>query len=311
MPTHHHHHHNGQHPSPRGSLGLVILFNVMITVVEYIGGFLSGSLALVSDATHNLSDVLALILGFVGERLMRREPDLDFSFGLRRIEVATALINALTLVAIAAFILIEALDRYQNPHPIAIEVMLPVALVGLLGNVFSIVALRGQRDRNLNLRAAFLHLFYDALSSGAVIAVALILLFWPAFWLDPLISLVIVVMIASSAVGIIRESLRIFLQVAPAHLDTAAIQRSLESASGGGVHGLHIWSVNSTEVFLSCHICLGEEAVVNTDQVLRSVNAELERRYGITHTAIQVERSAHCRDGGGPCCSQENPSGRS
>lgn len=292
----HHHHDPADHDQ---ALGFVTLFNLIITIAEFAGGILSGSLALLSDAVHNLSDVLALLLGYLGEKAGKRAPDLDYSFGLRRMEVITAFINALALIVVGGYIFIEAIKRAMNPAPIDLSIMLPVACIGLAGNLLSIIFLRTHRDTNLNLKAAFLHLLYDTLSSVAVITVGVVLIFVDAHWLDPLISLVIVIMMAASSADILRESLRIVLQIAPGDLDTSDVLESIINASGGcNVHGLHIWSVNSNETFLSCHIRLDPQR--DSDELIRTVNEMLSSRYAIDHTTIQVERDQLCPPSG--CC---------
>jgi cobalt-zinc-cadmium efflux system protein len=296
---------HGHGPGSRGrTLGLVILFNSVITAAEYAGGVVSGSLALISDAGHNLSDVLSLLLGLAGERVSGRTPSARYSFGLKRFEVLVALVNALTLVAIGAYIVYESVMRYLNPVSVDTSVMLPVACVGLAGNVFSILLLHRRRGENLNMRAAFLHLFYDAVSSVAVIAVGITLIFSPGLLvLDIVVSLVIAVMIVWSSMDIIRESLRIFLQGTPDHIKPDAIHERIMGIPGvDGVHGLHVWSVSSSEVFLSCHVCLGGNDGTDADALIRAVNEMLAAEFGITHTTIQVERRLICDVGNGTCC---------
>ncbi|MBN2160916.1 MAG: cation transporter [Spirochaetes bacterium] len=301
------------HPTGRGShnhgpetgrrLVYVILFNILITAAEFIGGVLSGSLALISDAGHNLSDVLSLVLGYAGEKVSGKKPDSVFSFGMKRFEVIVALANALSLLGIAFYIAYEAAHRYSNPIPIDVRVMLPVALIGLSGNLISMLLLMKKRHATLNMKAAYLHLFYDTISSIAVIGAGIILFFTGMVLVDLVISLVIVFMIAGSSLSIIRESLRIFLQGTPSHINADEVYRELLGiAQVGSVHGLHIWSINSTEVFLSCHICVSEETgEANTDEIIRNVNAMLERKYGISHTTIQVENIRICSDSK-TCC---------
>jgi cobalt-zinc-cadmium efflux system protein len=302
---HHHHDHAGECREGTGGSRLlpVIAFNAVITVAEYIGGVVSGSLALISDAGHNLADVLALALGYAGERVSRGGPSRRFTFGLKRFEVLVALVNALALVAIGLYIVYEGVERYMNPVPVNPYIMLPVALIGLAGNVFSILVLNRSRKDNLNMRAAFLHLVYDAISSVAVIGVGVALVFTDLVLLDLAVSLVIAVMIVWSSMDIVRESLRIFMQGAPSGVDTDAVYRGLLALPGvDGVHGLHIWSISSSEVFLSCHVRTLPDESGDTDTVIAGANAMLEREFGITHTAIQVERGLECGRAGENCC---------
>ena len=301
----HAHHHEGHHHGAAGGRKFifVILLNSVITAAEYAGGILSGSLALVSDAGHNLSDVLSLALGYAGEKVSGRRPDRRFSFGLKRFEVAVALVNALALLAIGAYILYEAAVRYFHPVPIDIRVMIPVGLVGLAGNLASILVLARDRKSTLNVKAAFLHLLYDAISSVAVIVAGIALMITGMPVIDLAISVLIVVMMAVSSLSILRDSARIFLQGTPGHIDPDRVYEDISHVGNvESVHGLHIWSVDSTEVFLSCHIiaaCANGER--DTDDIIKQVNAMLGERYGIYHTTLQIENSRICAESG-ECC---------
>lgn len=306
--THNEHDHAGRGhmhgiPASRSKFALVILLNAVITAAEFIGGALSGSLALISDAGHNLSDVFSLAFGYAGERISEKKPDKKFSFGLKRFEVIVALVNAVTLLGIGFYIVYEAAMRYLNPVPIDIRVMLPVAFIGLAGNLFSMLLLMKERGRTLNLKAAFLHLLYDTVSSVAVIAAGIVLYFTGIALVDLVMSLAIVLMIAASSFSIIRESARIILQGTPAHIDTDDVQRDiLQVENVGGVHGLHISVINSSEVFLSCHICAtGLADGSDTDEIIKNVNTMLEEKYGIRHTTLQVENTRICSISG-TCC---------
>lgn len=296
------HGHGHHHPSSGSRLALVIVLNMIITVAEYAGGLLSGSLALISDAGHNFSDVLSLIMGYAGEKVSEKRPDKKFSFGLKRFEVAVALVNALSLLIIGLYIVYEAVARYLRPVPINLEVMVPVAFIGLAGNLLSMILLTRDRHRTLNMKAAFLHLLYDTVSSIAVIGAGIILYITGELLVDLAISLIIVAMIAGSSFSIIRDAMRIFLQGTPAHIDADQVFRDIESVPEvGSVHGLHIWSINSAEIFLSCHICAsGPEN--DTDEIIRKVNTMLELKYGIRHTTLQVENIRICSESGGACC---------
>lgn len=299
MVAHAHAHLSSAMPGKR--LGLVILLNAAITVAEFVAGFLSGSLALVSDAGHNLSDVLALMLGYAGERAARSRPSARFSFGLRRLEVLIALVNAVSLLAIGVFIVIEAVRRFAAPQPVQGGLMLVVALVGLVGNALSILLLQRHRGHSLNLKAAFLHLLYDTISSLAVVGVGLVLLYRPWYWLDLTVSLVIVVMMIWSSLSIITEAVRVFLQATPSSIDPGQVRGAILAVAGvASLHGLHIWSVSSNEVFLSCHVCT-VSSETDSNAVIQSINRTLREDFGIEHSAVQVETR--------PLCESTGPSG--
>ncbi len=287
--------HNGSEASAVKFI-VAIFLNIVITVAEYIGGILSGSLALISDAGHNFSDVLSLILGYAGERVSQIKTGRLYSFGLKRFEVLIALVNALSLLAIGIWIVYEAAERYINPVPIKPGIMLWIAVIGLAGNIISMLILMPGRSRSINVRSAFLHLLYDAVASVAVIVTAAVMMFTQMAILDLVISVGIVLMIAYSSIDIIREAMRIFLQGTPRGIDPDEVARKIEELpSVASVHGMHIWSVSSREVFLSCHICVdSSEGAVDTDAVIKEVNHILDDEYGITHTTIQMEQNMVC-----------------
>ncbi len=282
---------------------LVILFNIIITVMEFIGGIMSGSLALLSDAWHNLSDVFSLMLGYAGEKISEKERNKNYTFGLKRFEVLIASINAVSLIGVGAFIVYEAIERFKEPVEIEISVMIPVAIIGLLGNAFSILVLSKNRDDNLNMKSAFLHLLYDTISSLAVIGAGIIIYFTHLLWIDLIISFIIAIMIVISSMNIIRASMRIFLQGTPSHINLDDVYSSIKSIDNvESVHGLHIWSVSSNEVFLSCHVNISNGEIKSTDEIIVKINGILKADYDISHTTIQVEHEKICNDKSGNCC---------
>lgn len=299
---HDHGHSHAHHVEGSFKLLLVIAANIVITAAEYIGGVLSGSLALISDAGHNFSDVLSLILGYAGEKISTGKSGARYTFGLKRFEVLTALINSLTLVVIGILIFNESVVRFLNPQHVDLKVMLPVAFIGLAGNVVSIYILNHGAGSSLNVRAASLHMFFDALSSVAVIAAAVIIWLTSNYWVDIVISCFIGIMIIWSAFGILRESLRIFLQGVPEHINTDEVYEAILSVEGvASLHGLHIWSINSKEVFLSCHIQLDENSC-SSDKVIEGINDLLDKRFGINHSAVQAEFGKFCGGDTDKCC---------
>jgi cobalt-zinc-cadmium efflux system protein len=306
----HQHDHDGAHSHSHYNINnktkfiVVICFNLAITVAEYAGGIISGSLALISDAWHNLSDVLALLLGYAGEKVSESNSSKKYSFGLKRFEVLIALINALSLVAVGVYIFYEAVTRFINPVPVDPTVMIPVASIALIGNVFSIMVISRSKDSNLNMKAAFLHLLFDAISSVAVIAAGIVMYVFNFIWIDLAISVMIVVMIIWSSKEILKKSFRIFLQGTPFGIDADEVKSNIQKIAGvGSLHGLHIWSINSSEVFLSCHICVNQSVEnLDTDNVIKQINSMLENKYGITHTTIQTEIAAICSNKPGECC---------
>ncbi len=287
--------HNNGHNHNVKNIGWAILINIGITVAEAIGGTLSGSLALLSDAGHNLSDVISLGLSFLGEKLSEKKATRRHTFGFKRTEIFTALINSLSLVGIAFFIVMEALKRISAPQQLSLGLMLVVATIGLLGNLFSMVIL-GKRESNLNVKAAYLHLFYDAISSIAVIASAVLIYLTGWVIADLAVSLLIAGMVLWSGLGVIKKTIHIFMQGVPEHLEFNKILQDILHVPGvNSVHGLHIWSIDSSDVFLSCHICMDEsDEKKDTDRIIQNINEVLLKNHSIHHTVIQAETQNLC-----------------
>ena len=289
------HNHNSER------IGWTIFLNIVITVAEYFGGIFSGSLALLSDAGHNLSDVISLILSYFGEKLSQKKSTQNHSFGFKRVEIFTALINALSLWAIGIFIISEAVKRINRQDSISIGLMLGIASIGLFGNVFSILILNKNKNENLNMKAAYLHLFYDAISSVAVIVSGIIIYFTDWRLLDIFVSVFIALMIFWSGFGIIKKAVHIFMQGVPEGIEFDDVYKTILGVKGvRSVHSLHLWSINSKDAFMSCHICT-EDKKADTDKIILMVNRIVEKKFDIRHTTIQIERNKLC-DSGKVCC---------
>ncbi|MGQ9671468.1 MAG: cation diffusion facilitator family transporter [Desulfosoma sp.] len=290
--------HDHGHDHNVKNIGWAILINIGITVAEVIGGTLSGSLALLSDAGHNLSDVISLALSFLGEKLSEKKATRRHTFGFKRTEIFTALINSLSLVGIAFFIVIEAVKRISSPPELSLWLMLGVATIGLLGNLFSMVILR-KKEGNLNVKAAYLHLFYDAISSVAVIGSGLLIFLTGWVIVDLAASLLIAALVLWSGLGVIKKTIHIFMQGVPEHLEFDKILQDILHVPGvSSVHGLHIWSIDSSDVFLSCHICIEEsDGKADTDRIIQNINGVLQQNHRIHHTVIQAETRNLCEMG--------------
>lgn len=292
----HNHSHSNSHSHGGNHIGWVVLFNIAITIAEYIGGVLSGSLALISDAGHNFSDVLSLALSYSGEVISRKKATKLHSFGFKRAEVAVAIINAVSLCSLGVIIIAEAIRRFGHQQGISLKVMLPVAIIGLAGNFVSVLALRSTKDKNLNIRSAYLHLFYDALSSVFVIVASITIALTDWFITDLIAGLVIACLMIWSGANVLWAALHIFMQGVPKDLDFDDVLNAIASVKGvESIHDLHIWGIDSKEVFLSCHACVSEDShSAEINELVGKINVILEERFNITHSAIQFEHSGMC-----------------
>jgi cobalt-zinc-cadmium efflux system protein len=257
-------------------------------VAEVVGGLLTGSLALLADAGHMLSDVVALAMSVVALRIAQRPPTPERTYGFYRAEILAALIHGVLLVCVSVGIFIEAWDRFGEPREILGGPMLLVAVGGLAVNLAGLAILEAGKDENLNVRGAWLHVMSDALgSAGAIAAGALIWLFgWT--WADPVASLLIAVLIIHSSWALIREAIAVLMEGAPAHLDVGEIQSSLLAVDGvTAVHDLHVWTIASGRVSLTGHVVAGSGSA-HAD-LLHEVCDLLHQRFSIGHATIQIE----------------------
>ena len=270
-----------------GAIGL----NALIVVAEVVGGLVSGSLALLSDAVHNLSDVAALVIAFVARRLGRRPPSLRHTYGLGRVEVMAALFNSATILVVGTLIIRSAVIRLLHPEPILSSVMLAVAVVGLAANLFSVLLLRGYSHGDLNMRAAMLHLLQDTLSSVAVVGAALLSGWRFGQYLDPLVSIFVVLMVLFSGWRLLRDALRVLLEGTPDGLDLEALRADVQQlVPGSDLHHVHVWELRPNQRILTAHLRLCDyQPLSRIDTVLGQVRDKLRGRWTIAHSTLEPE----------------------
>lgn len=276
---------------PKLLVGVVI--NLFIVVIQVVGGLLSNSLGLLSDAAHNLSDVVSLLLSYVADRLGKRPPTPQRTFALRRAEVLVAFVNAAGLIAVALFISYEGVERLLSPVVVAGVPVMLIAGIGMVANAGTAWMLKGHDD--LNARSAFLHLVADAVTSlGVVIGGAIV---WAFHFnaADSLVSIVLAVWMVKEAWGIVRESANILLEGAPDSIDFWEVTQAMEAEDGVlGVHALHVWSISSKELALSAHLEVDDGRLSDLTTIGRHVKDMLKERFGIDHPTLEVE----CAGGG-------------
>ncbi len=286
----HDHHHTTSNGNNYGLIfGLGIGLNLAYVIVEATFGFLSGSLSLVADAGHNLSDVLGLVAAWTAYVLAKRSPSGRFTYGLKRSPILASLFNALLLLVAMGAISYEAVQRLFDPAPLAGTTIIVVASVGIVINAgTALLLMRGQKD-DLNMRGAFLHMVADAaVTVGVVIAgVAILLTGWN--WLDPAISLLIVVAVLWSTWGLLRDSVYLSLDAVPDDIELGAVRTFLqEQRDVTDVHDLHVWPLSTTETALSVHLVL-DEAPSEPNVLIAELCGALRERFGIGHSTVQIE----------------------
>ncbi|MEN8155794.1 MAG: cation diffusion facilitator family transporter [Bacteroidota bacterium] len=286
--THSKHHH---HPVNEKRLLAATLLNLVITVVEVAGGFLSGSIALMSDALHNLSDTFATFIAYMAILIGKREANSKKTFGYKRVEILAALLNAVILLIICLFLLKEAYQRLNDPRSVNSVIMIIVAMIGLLANLFAIIILKKDAHKSLNVKAAYVHLIGDAFSSLLVVAGGLLIRFWHIYWIDPLITAVIAIYIIREAFVILRESVQILMQSAPENLDLEMVRRRVEKDPEiNNIHHLHAWMLTDQQVHLEAHIELTRDVKLSeVTKTRQEIEKMLKREFGINHVTLQFE----------------------
>jgi cobalt-zinc-cadmium efflux system protein len=269
-------------------LKLALALSCIYFFAELIGGFLTNSLALLSDAGHMLSDIGALALSLFAFRIAKRPATVSSTFGYHRVEILAALFNGLTLWLIVGVIFAAAYNRFLDPPPVESYGMMVVASVGLLVNIVAGAVLYGSHHHNLNLRGAFLHIVSDALGSVGAIAAGLIMLFTGWYVADPVISILIGLLILHASWNLVKESLSVLMQAVPKGIRLEDVQKCLEEVEGvSKVHDLHVWAVTSNLFTLSAHAVV--ENGGDFHQVLNGIEEVLKERFNIEHTTIQLE----------------------
>lgn len=289
---HRHGHGHGHGPADFGrAFAIGVALNTAFVAVEAGAGFVTGSMALVADAGHNLSDVLSLLIAWGASVLARRPPSSRFTYGLKASSILAALANAALLLVALGAILVETLRRLFAPEPVEPGPIMVVAAIGIVINMATALMFMRGRKGDLNIRGAYLHMLADAGVSAGVVVAGLLIWLTGATWIDPVTSLAIVAIIAVGTWGLLKDSMRMALLAVPDGIDEGAVRAHLAALPGvAAVHDLHIWPMSTTETALTAHLVM--PAGETTDAFLHEVAEALHESFGIDHTTIQIERDA-------------------
>ncbi|HEX8563969.1 MAG TPA: cation diffusion facilitator family transporter [Flavobacterium sp.] len=270
-----------------------IILNVIITGAQVAGGLLSGSLALLSDALHNFSDVLSLIFTYVAHRLSRRKASLQQTFGYKRAEILAAFINSATLIIVAVFLIFEAVHRFLNPQPIASGLVIWLSIVGIAANGISVLLLKADAGKNMNMKSAYLHLLTDMLASVAVLAGGLLMKYFQWFWVDSVLTFAIAVYLIIVGAALLRDSTQMLMLFTPNHIDIKEIVREVHKIPGvRKLHHIHVWHLNDEELHLEAHLdCKNDITLSEFNVLLHKVELILFTKFNINHINIQPEYS--------------------
>ncbi|MGM0547387.1 MAG: cation diffusion facilitator family transporter [Bacteroidota bacterium] len=285
----HHHHHHGDDQT-EGRLWISIILNFIITVAEFIGGMISGSLALLSDALHNLNDTSSLAISLVARKISKKEANRDKTFGYKRAEIIGAFINLITLVIIALFLIKEGVERFYNPQPIDGMVMFIVAVIGLLGNVITAILLYQDSKENLNLRSAYIHILSDAFSSVGVILGGIVIIYYEFFIIDTILTLIIAGYILWHSYYMLRQTINILMESTPANIEIPNVQQAMTQVNGVlDIHHLHVWRLDEKNILLESHVVIDEDNMRQMESIKSSLKDLLSTDFNIHHSTLEFE----------------------
>ena len=268
-----------------------ILLNVIITSAQVAGGIISGSLSLLSDALHNFSDVISLVISYAAHKLSQKEATLQRTFGLKRAELLAAFVNALTLIVVAAILMYEAILRFYNPVSIAPALVIWLSGLGIVANGLSVLLLKKDADHNLNMKSAYLHLLTDMMASIAVLIGGVLMKYFHIYWVDSVLTLGIAIYLIIMAVGLLKQSIHMLMLFTPDDINIEDIITEVHKISGCGIlHHIHVWELNEEELHLEAHLdCTNDISLSEFNILLHKIEDMLYEKFSINHVTIQPE----------------------
>ena len=288
----HSHNHSHSHSDLKGrNLLISIALNIVITAAQVIGGLLSGSLALLSDALHNFSDVISLVVSFVASKLSRQKASIHRTFGYKRAEILAAFINASTLVIVAVLLIIEAVKRFKNPEEIESTLVIWLSLIAIIGNGASVLLLKKDANSNLNMRSAYLHLLTDMMASVAVLIGGLLMKYHQLFWVDSVLTFLIALYLIWVGYDLLKKSTKILMLFTPEQINIKEVVRVVNQLPEvSKLHHVHVWCLNDDELHLEAHLDMKENITITEfDKVLHDIESLLHDTFEINHITIQPE----------------------
>jgi len=288
--SHNHHHHHNFDDSSIAKLWISIFLNLVITIAEFIGGILSNSLALLSDAVHNLNDTISLGISLIARKISKKGVNEEKTFGYKRAEIIGAFINLITLVIVALFLIKEGVERFFDPQPIDGLTMFWVAIVGLLGNFITAALLFKDSKENLNMKSAYIHILSDGLSSVGVIMGGWLILKYQWYIVDTILTVGIGLYILWHSYHMLRETIDILMQSTPANIDLKVLKNKIESIDKVcGAHHLHVWRLDEHQVMMESHIVIEEKDMNFMESIKSSIKKLLHDEFGIHHSTLEFE----------------------
>ncbi len=284
----HEHHHNVKGKN----LFFTILLNLGISIAELIGGIISGSISLISDAIHNFSDVLSLIISYIANNLAKKDANTRKTFGYKRSEILAAFLNSSTLIILAIYILYESINRFINPVKVSSNLVIWLAALSIVVNGLSVLFMKKDAHDNINIKSAYLHLFGDMLTSIAVLIGGILIKYLQIYWIDSLFSILIAFYLIYSSWDIFKSSINIIMQFTPKNIDINKIANEVAKIKNvKNIHHVHIWQINEHNIMLEAHIDIEQDMEISKFENILHEIEKLLKEYGINHVTLQPEYS--------------------
>lgn len=286
------HNHKHQRINDRNLL-IATLLNFVITIAEIAGGIMANSLALLSDALHNLSDTFSTFIAYIAALIGKRDANQKKTFGYKRVEILAASLNAIFLIIICVFLFKEAYNRIQEPEAVDTNIVIVVATIGLVANVLAAILIRTDAHKSMNVKAAYVHLIGDSLSSFVVILGAIAIKLFEIYWIDPLITIGVGIYLIREAFLILRDAVNIFMQSAPNHINFKKLQKNVESLEQvKNIHHVHIWRLSDNEIHLEAHVQIKKDLKLSEIKpIQKEIEIILEQKFRIHHITLQFEHN--------------------
>tara|TARA_R110000850_G_scaffold271031_2_gene404800 strand:- start:193362 stop:194270 length:909 start_codon:yes stop_codon:yes gene_type:complete len=286
---HHHHHKSSQVKGSRVLFSIIL--NLLLTIAQLIGAIISGSLALFSDTLHNFSDVVSLSISYTANKLIRKEASYKRTFGFKRAEIMAAFINSSTIVIVAIYLIYEAIQRFIEPQEIGSDIVIWMALLGIVVDGFSMLLLKKDSDKNMNMKSAYLHMLSDLTSSVAVLIGGLLMKFYEIWWIDSLLTLMIALYLIRVGYVLLKKSFNVLMLFTPEEVKVEEITEKINALPGiKSIHHIHIWQLNEDEVHLEAHLEFHQDVKISEfDRLLIDLEELLYNDFGINHITIQPE----------------------
>ena len=283
--------HDHSHHTSSKKLGLTILLNLGITTAQVIGGILSGSIALLTDAAHNFSDVISLVVSYTANRLAKKRATSDKTFGYKRAEIIAAFINSISLILLSLWLIIESIQRLLDPQPVEEKTVILLSLIAIAGNGLSVFLLHRQTENNINLKSAYIHLLSDLMASVIVLVGGIAIYYFDVYWVDPLLGILISIYLIYIGYDLLKESIQILMLYTPVEISLDEVVSTVEKLHPKTrLHHIHIWKLNDTEIHLEAHLDLNENlSLLEFQELQLQIEQLLWQQFKINHVTIQPE----------------------